>query len=470
MVGRTGRTAQDGQRERGQVQPVREDGTQGAGQDRDGRGGRRGGQDGGDPEREGHGPYREGRGPYREGRGPYGNGRAYRVGSGALDTSGRLRRSEATGAGERHVQWALRWLPAGLIVVGAVFLWFTPQGFRSSPIFETTPLLAAALLSLRGTVAVAVSALVVDVALEILNGTATAPGAVTQMVSQVVLGAVAIGINVLIQRNYRRLTSARHVAVAAQRAVLPNPPDGFGTLRVAARYQAADADARIGGDLYAVQEGPYGVRCIVGDVRGKGLEAVESVAVVIGAFREAAEEEAGLAGVARRLERALQRQETGRSGLDRVEGFTTAVLAEVDREGGALRLLNRGHPAPVLLGPDGAARTLHPHEHALPLGMGDLGTWPDEVMEVAFPPGTVLVLFTDGVTEARNKAGVFYDPLTRLDGQVFDGPHEVLDALLADVTRYTGGRVADDMALCALAHSRAPFGRPPAPPTSAHAP
>ncbi|MEO3853115.1 PP2C family protein-serine/threonine phosphatase [Streptomyces sp. B8F3] len=461
-----GRTAQERQRKREQVQPVREDGTQGAERDAGGHGG----QDGGEPDHEGHGPYREGRGPYREGRGHYGNGRAYRAGSGALDTSGRLRRSEVTGGGEGHVQWALRWLPAGLIVAGTLFFWFTPQGLRSSPVFETTPLLAAALLTLRGTVAVAVSALVVYVALEVLNGTATAPGAITQMVSQAVLGGLAIGINVLIQRNYRRLTSARHVAVAAQRAVLPNPPDGFGTLRVAARYQAADADARIGGDLYAVQEGPYGVRCIIGDVRGKGLEAVESVAVVIGAFREAAEEEAGLAGVARRLERALQRQETGRSGLDRVEGFTTAVLAEVDREGGALRLLNRGHPAPVLLGPDGAARTLHPHEHALPLGMGELGTWPDELLEVAFPPGTALVLFTDGVTEARNKAGVFYDPLTRLDGLVFDGPHELLDTLLDDVTRYTGGMVADDMALFALARSRTPFGEPSDPPSPIHAP
>ncbi|WP_240662397.1 PP2C family protein-serine/threonine phosphatase [Streptomyces sp. WAC 06738] len=438
------------------MQPVREDGAQGAGQDEGG-------------PREGRGSHGAKRGSYGEGRAPYENGRAYRVGNGALDLMVRSSRPDATG-GERRVRWALRWLPAALIVVGAVFFWFTPEGLRSSPVFETTPLVAAALLTLRGTIAVAVAALVVDVALEILNGTATRPDALTQMVSQAVLGALAIGINLLIQRNYRRLTSARHVAVAAQRAVLPNPPDGFGTLRVAARYQAADADARIGGDLYAVQEGPYGVRCIVGDVRGKGLEAVESVAVVIGAFREAAEEEAGLAGVARRLERALQRQETGRSGLDRVEGFTTAVLAEVDREGGALRLLNRGHPAPLLLGPDGAARTLHPREHALPLGMGDLGTWPDELMEEAFPPGAALVLFTDGVTEARNKAGVFYDPLTRLDGRLFDGPHELLDALLDDVTRYTGGRIADDMALFALARSRTPFAEPPDSPPAAHAP
>ncbi|WP_407560343.1 PP2C family protein-serine/threonine phosphatase [Streptomyces sp. 184] len=447
------------------MQPVREDGEQGEGQGAGRHAGQGAGQDGGGPYGNGDGP-----GPYRYRRGPYGNGRAYRAGSGALDPATRSRRSDVASAGERRVGWALRWLPATLILVGAVFYWATPQGVTSSPFFESAPLVAAGLLSLRATVVTAVAAVVVDVLLEVFNGTADYSESIIEMISQCVIGALAIGMNVLIRRNYRRLASVRHVAVAAQRAVLPNPPAGFGALRVAARYQAADADARIGGDLYAVQEGPYGVRCIVGDVRGKGLEAVESVAVVIGAFREAAEEEPGLDGVARRLERALQREETGRSGLDRVEGFTTAVLAEVDRDGGALRLLNRGHPAPVLLGSDGAARMLQPYEHALPLGMGDLGTWPDELTEVAFPPGASLVLFTDGVTEARNQEGVFYDPLEHLDGRVFDGPHELLDTLLDDVTRYTGGRVADDMALFALSRSRKPSGQPPAEPSRAHAP
>ncbi|MFW6691554.1 PP2C family protein-serine/threonine phosphatase [Streptomyces sp. MAR4 CNX-425] len=404
--------------------------------------------------------------------GPYKDGRGYRVGSSAPARDTRPRIDEVTGTAERRVGPVLRWLPAGLIVAAAVFYGFTPEGLRASPVFESIPMVAAVLLTLRGTVTVAVTALFVFVMLEVLNGTVTHSGSVIQMVSQLVLSVVAIGMNVLIQRNYRRFTSARHVAVAAQRALLPNPPDGFGGLRIAARYQAADVDARIGGDLYAVQEGPYGVRCIVGDVRGKGLEAVESVAVVVGCFREAAEQEARLDGVARRLERALQREETGRSGVDRVEGFTTAVLAEADRDGGALRLLNRGHPAPLLLGSDGAARLLQPREHALPLGMGDLGTWPDELLEVAFPPGASLLLYTDGVTEARDAAGVFYDPLARMDGRVFDGPHALLDTLLDDVTRYTGGRVADDMALFALSRSRSgtSFRRLPAAPPDAHAP
>ena len=103
---------------------------------------------------------------------------------------------------------------------------------------------------------------------------------------------------------------------------------------VAARYEAAQADAFIGGDLYAVQDTPHGVRLVVGDVRGKGMGAVEAVAVVIGAFREAAEQEATLEAVAQRLERALAREGTRRDGLDAFEGFTTAVLAEIPRGDG----------------------------------------------------------------------------------------------------------------------------------------
>ncbi len=121
-------------------------------------------------------------------------------------------------------------------------------------------------------------------------------------------------------------------------ATSPRPPSGpycrcradrIGGLAVAARYVGARADARIGGDLYAVQDTPHGVRLIVGDVRGKGLEAVEAAVIVIGAFREAAEQETSLEAVAGRLERALQREGGRRDGLDQFEGFTTAVLAEI---------------------------------------------------------------------------------------------------------------------------------------------
>ncbi|MFC5021893.1 PP2C family protein-serine/threonine phosphatase, partial [Streptomyces coeruleoprunus] len=272
-----------------------------------------------------------------------------------------------------------------------------------------------------------------------------------ETVTVATVAAFAVLINQVVRRSGERLASARVIAETAQRAVLPTPAERIGGLRVAARYEAAQADAFIGGDLFAVQDTPQGVRLVVGDVRGKGMGAVEAVAVVIGAFREAAEHETSLEAVAQRLERALAREGTRRDGLDAVEGFTTAVLAEIPRGDGTVRVVNRGHPEPLLLYADGAVGALAPPEPALPLGMGDLAAWPDRAYEVPYPPGATLLFYTDGLTEARDRHGVFYDPAERLEGRVFPEPDSLLDALIEDVRRHTGGGATDDMALLAVA-------------------
>jgi serine phosphatase RsbU (regulator of sigma subunit) len=172
------------------------------------------------------------------------------------------------------------------------------------------------------------------------------------------------------------------------------------------------------------------VRCLIGDVRGKGLDAIESVTVVLGTFREG--------------ER--------RAGLDGMEGFSTAVLAEFPPAGDVVRLLNRGHPGPLLLGPHGSVHCAEPSRSALPLGLGELSATPgtDPVDTFPFPPGSALLLHTDGVTEARDTAGAFYDPVAGLTGRRFAGPGPLLDALLAEVHRHTGSRGSDVMALLAV--------------------
>ncbi len=184
-------------------------------------------------------------------------------------------------------------------------------------------------------------------------------------------------LDALVRRGDEQLASQRAIAETAQRAVLPDPADRIGTFAIAARYEAAQRDAAIGGDLYAVQDSPYGVRLVVGDVRGKGMGAVVAVAVVIGAFREAAEQEATLEAVAGRLDPAPAREGSRREGLDPFEGFTTAVLAELPHGDGVVRIVDRGHPPPLLLCPDGTVRPLPAREPALPLGMGESGAWPD---------------------------------------------------------------------------------------------
>ncbi|MGH3325723.1 MAG: hypothetical protein ACRDOV_15050, partial [Streptomyces sp.] len=105
-----------------------------------------------------------------------------------------------------------------------------------------------------------------------------------------VAGVVVAGVaaTALRERREAELASVRSIAEAAQRVLLRPVPRSAGPLRAAVSYTSAMADARIGGDLYEVVTSPFGVRIIVGDVQGKGLEAVETAAVVLGAFREAA--------------------------------------------------------------------------------------------------------------------------------------------------------------------------------------
>ncbi|MFI8824020.1 PP2C family protein-serine/threonine phosphatase [Streptomyces sp. NPDC053431] len=352
----------------------------------------------------------------------------------------------------------LRALPPLIIVGGIVFDLSTPPEYTASPLFSAAPLIAAPFFSTLITLLTGIAAVVASIGLHVYNGTVDQIPALTETLTVVTVSALALLINRVVRRSGERLASARVIAETAQKAVLPAPAGRIGGLQIAARYEAAQADAFIGGDLFAVQETPYGVRLVVGDVRGKGLNAVEAVAVVIGAFREAAEQEATLEGVAARLERALAREGTRRDGLDAFEGFTTAVLAEIPGGDRVVRVVNRGHPEPLLLRADGGVELLRPSEAALPLGMGDLAVWPDRADETPYPPGATLLFYTDGLSEARDAEGTFYDPRERLAGRLFPGPEELLDALVADVRRHTAGGATDDMAL--LAVSRPAVGQP----------
>ncbi|OLZ68630.1 hypothetical protein AV521_21150 [Streptomyces sp. IMTB 2501] len=343
-----------------------------------------------------------------------------------------------------------RALPALLIAGGVLYGLLTPREFTAVPFFTAAPLIAAPLSSLRTTVLTGLAAVAAMYAVHTRGGEHPAVATVTDVVTVATVALLAVAINRVVRIGDRRLASAREIAEAAQRALLPEPAERIGGFEIAARYEAARQDAFIGGDLYAVQDSPRGVRLVVGDVRGKGLGAVAAVAVVIGAFREAAEQEATLEAVAQRLERALAREGTRRDGVDAFEGFTTAVLVELPHGDGVVRIVNRGHPSPLLLYADGTLRTLAAPDPALPLGMGDLGMWPDRAQQEAFPSGATLLLHTDGLSEARDTHGRFYDPERRLAGRTFPAPVVLLDRLADEVRRHSGGGMTDDMALLAV--------------------
>ncbi|MYT31321.1 PP2C family protein-serine/threonine phosphatase [Streptomyces sp. MspMP-M5] len=349
-------------------------------------------------------------------------------------------------------RWCLRHLqlvPVILLVGGALLDYCTPPHVSAEAFYTAAPMTAAALLSLRATILAGIGACAADVALLTHFGLIGDFGGWSELAAVATVSALAIVVNRLMYYSHVRLQSARRVALAAQRAVLPQPPGSIGALQIAVRYQAAAKEAQIGGDLYGAQDTPYGVRCLVADVRGKGLDAVKVVAVAMGAFREAAEEEPSLAGVAVRLERALLREKARRTGPERSEGFVTGVLVEIPYGGDEVRLINRGHPAPLLLH-TGQVHGVEPAEPALPLGLAELGGDLNRIDTVPFPTGATLLLYTDGLYEARNRAGDFYDPAAGLTGLVFTGPDALLDILLTEVNHHTDGRIADDMALLAV--------------------
>ncbi|MEV7995817.1 SpoIIE family protein phosphatase [Streptomyces sp. NPDC086077] len=344
----------------------------------------------------------------------------------------------------------VRALPVLLLVIGGSYDYFTPRGFTGAPLFTAAPLVAAPLLSRRATVLTGVVAVALVIGLQIRYGTLMQVEPFTELLTVATVAVLAVLINMLVRRSHARLDSAWEIAEAAQFAVLPEPMQRICGFEIAARYEAAQADAFIGGDLYAVQDSRYGVRLVVGDVRGKGMGAVAAVAVVIGAFREAAERETTLEAVAQRLERALAREGTRREGIDAFEGFTTAVLAEIPHEDGVVRILNRGHPPPLMLYADGTVSPLPARDPALPLGMGELGIWPDRAEVSRFPGGATLLLYTDGLSEARDAQGAFYDPAARLAGRTFCSPGELLCTVAEEVRRHSGGGTTDDMALLAV--------------------
>ncbi|MEU3355077.1 PP2C family protein-serine/threonine phosphatase [Streptomyces sp. NPDC037389] len=365
---------------------------------------------------------------------------------------------------------ALRWflrhpqsLPLLLLIGGAALDYNTPPRFSAEAFYTAAPMSAAALLSLRATILAGIGAIAADFALLAHFGFIGDASGWSELATVTTVSAFAVVVNRLMHYRNVRLESAREVALAVQRAVLPHPPTSIGSLRIAVRYQSAVKEAQIGGDLYGVQDTPYGVRCLVGDVRGKGMGAVKAVDVALGVFREAAEEEPTLADIAARLERGLIREAARRAGLERAEGFVTGVLAEIPHSGDELRLFNRGHPPPLVLRPTGEVRGAEPSVPALPLCLSELGPGEGVTDTVPFPPGSCLLLYTDGLTEAKNRSGAFYDPVAALTGHAFSGPEDLLDTLLADVGHHTGGRITDDMALLAITRVRGPRGPGPGP-------
>lgn len=253
------------------------------------------------------------------------------------------------------------------------------------------------------------------------------------------------------QRQERELADVRAVAEVAQQVLLRPVPQRTPPLEISVRYLSASAAARIGGDLYEVIAVPQRARFILGDVQGKGLAAVRTAAVVLGAFREAAFDEVDLSAIAARIELSLQHQAA-------TEEFVTAVIGEAVVGEESVRILNCGHPSPLLVRTGTVAEVENP-DPGLPLGLASLVPGPlapglRTPVTVPFTAGDQLLCYTDGISEARDKSGTFY-PLARAGGLLADENQEIaLERLQGDVIRYAGSALDDDAALMLIRPAR----------------
>jgi serine phosphatase RsbU (regulator of sigma subunit) len=199
-----------------------------------------------------------------------------------------------------------------------------------------------------------------------------------------------------------RFEQEHELAITLQHALLPPSPPSVPGIQVAWRYLPAEA-RDIGGDWYDVFNVDNGeVVLVVGDVMGHDLRA----AAIMGQLRLALQAYAidgySPAEVMDRADRLLQRLDPGR--------LATLSYAVVDKSRRRLMLSNAGHPAPLLLGPDGSISQMS-GGLSVPLGTDDPAARHRQV-PYDLRPGTRLLFYTDGLVEDRRRA--FDDGLAHL--------------------------------------------------------
>ncbi|MEU6234727.1 PP2C family protein-serine/threonine phosphatase [Kitasatospora sp. NPDC047058] len=365
---------------------------------------------------------------------------------------------------------ALTVLPLALIAAITVVDVLAPPDIHLGPLLIVAPAITASFAGARATTAVALLSLAALTVIGLLRDGLTTANHETQLGALLAVSALIVVLRVLRDRHERELAQVRSVSEAAQRVLLRPLPDRIGPLHLASVYLAAEAEAQVGGDLYAAARTATGTRLLVGDVRGKGLSSLGDAALLLGAFRAAAHLHADLPELAgyldgsvcwdlaqlaeqSRLRRAGPPALGGADGTgadpgadDSGESFITAVILDIPDDGRTLRLIDCGHPPPLLLHA-GTTTALNARRPAPPLGLGELAPTAYEVEVFPFLPGDRLLIYTDGVIEARDSERRFYPLAERVAAWHTESPAALLQHLRHDLLAHVGGRLDDDAAI-----------------------
>ncbi|MDI6828717.1 MAG: SpoIIE family protein phosphatase, partial [Armatimonadota bacterium] len=252
-------------------------------------------------------------------------------------------------------------------------------------------------------------------------------------------GAVAIENSLAYERE-------RRISEMLQRSFLPDVPTTIGRFQFADRYEAALTEAQIGGDFYDVIEiSPDKIALVMADVSGKGLSAAVHTALIKYTVRAYALEEISPVELIARLNRAVYRFIGG-------QVFITCFYGVLDTNSGVLEYVNAGHELPLLTSvQSGLCMRLATTGTAL----GIVESFDFTSQSVKLKPGDVLLIYTDGATEAR-RDGEFLgiEGLEKMFCQYAHGDAlYIVDQLNLQIREFARGNLRDDLALLVVKFS-----------------
>ena len=242
-------------------------------------------------------------------------------------------------------------------------------------------------------------------------------------------------------QNATLYNAERKIADTLQTELLGIPAHVAG-LELAHAYRSATKLARIGGDFYDVFEVRPGlVFFVLGDVSGKGIEAATLTAMAKSTIRAFAYHDASPATVLDQANRVIAEQ----IGEGR---FITVVVGTLEIASGDVTISSAGHPAPILCG-KGACVDNEIHRNP------PLGLFPDQKhddISLVMESGDMIVLFSDGLLDARSGSDIFGEEGVHNVLAEFDNasPDEVVAALLDKAESHAGGEPPDDIAIVAM--------------------
>lgn len=240
--------------------------------------------------------------------------------------------------------------------------------------------------------------------------------------------------------NARLHTTLSEIAATLQRGLLPDEPPEVPGWDIAALYRPAGAGERldVGGDFYEVFDTDEGWLALIGDVTGKGVNAATMTSLMRYGARFTSRLEPRPVSILRRLNEFL----TGRPG----DSLCTVLCAQLGH--GRVTLSSAGHPAAMIVAPDGTIREA-PVSGPL-LGAFDDPRWPEQTVSVG--SAELILLYTDGVTESAGARERFGASRLRalLREHAASSPADVLDRLDRALSDFSVGSRRDDIAALAL--------------------